>query len=187
MNKDFNNISPLDNRYASKIANTRSNFSESALIKIRFEIEIDWLIFICVNKPSLFKTISKTSISKLLKFKSNFNDDYVLKIKEIESVTNHDVKAVEYFIRDFFNKDKVLKTYIHLIHFGLTSEDINSLSYAVMLKNGTDIYLDEIHTLKKTFHLNLINGSLYHSYQEHMVNQPLPLLLVKKCQFLVKD
>lgn len=149
MNKDFNNISPLDNRYASKIANTRSNFSESALIKIRFEIEIDWLIFICVNKPSLFKTISKTSISKLLKFKSNFNDDYVLKIKEIESVTNHDVKAVEYFIRDFFNKDKVLKTYIHLIHFGLTSEDINSLSYAVMLKNGTDIYLDEIRTLKK--------------------------------------
>ena len=147
MSNNFNNISPLDNRYSSKIESVRVNFSEFALIKIRFEIEIDWLIYLCKSKPNLFKKISDASIKKLEKFKNNFNDDYVTKIKEIESITNHDVKAVEYFIRDNFIKDSVLKNYIQFIHFGLTSEDINSLSYAVMIKNGIDIYLADIESL----------------------------------------
>ena len=147
MTNNFNNISPLDNRYSSKIENVRANFSEFALIKIRFEIEIDWIIYLCTNKPNLFKKISDASIKKLEKFKNNFNDDYVTKIKEIESITNHDVKAVEYFIRDNFIKDSVLKNYIQFIHFGLTSEDINSLSYAVMIKKGINIYLADIENL----------------------------------------
>ena len=147
MTNNFNNISPLDNRYSSKIENVRANFSEFALIKIRFEIEIDWIIYLCLNKPNLFKKISDASIKKLEKFKNNFNDDYVTKIKEIESITNHDVKAVEYFIRDNFIKDSVLKNYIQFIHFGLTSEDINSLSYAVMIKKGINIYLADIEDL----------------------------------------
>ncbi|MAV16763.1 MAG: adenylosuccinate lyase [Gammaproteobacteria bacterium] len=147
MTNNFNNISPLDNRYSSKIENVRANFSEFALIKIRFEIEIDWIIYLCTNKPNLFKKISDASIKKLEKFKNNFNDDYVTKIKEIESITNHDVKAVEYFIRDSFIKDSVLKNYIQFIHFGLTSEDINSLSYAVMIKKGINIYLADIEDL----------------------------------------
>ena len=147
MTNNFNNISPLDNRYSSKIENVRANFSEFALIKIRFEIEIDWIIYLCTNKPNLFKKISDASIKKLEKFKNNFNDDYVTKIKEIESITNHDVKAVEYFIRDNFIKDSVLKNYIQFIHFGLTSEDINSLSYAVMIKKGINIYLTDIENL----------------------------------------
>ena len=147
MTNNFNNISPLDNRYSSKIENVRANFSEFALIKIRFEIEIDWIIYLCTNKPNLFKKISDASIKKLEKFKNNFNDDYVTKIKEIESITNHDVKAVEYFIRNNFIKDSVLKNYIQFIHFGLTSEDINSLSYAVMIKKGINIYLADIEDL----------------------------------------
>ena len=147
MTNNFNNISPLDNRYSSKIENVRANFSEFALIKIRFEIEIDWIIYLCINKPNLFKKISDASIKKLEKFKNNFNDDYVTKIKEIESITNHDVKAVEYFIRNNFIKDSVLKNYIQFIHFGLTSEDINSLSYAVMIKKGINIYLADIEDL----------------------------------------
>ena len=153
MTNNFNNISPLDNRYSSKIENVRANFSEFALIKIRFEIEIDWIIYLCTNKPNLFKKISDASIKKLEKFKNNFNDDYVTKIKEIESITNHDVKAVEYFIRDNFIKDSVLKNYIQFIHFGLTSEDINSLSYAVMIKNGIDIYLEDIESLNSAINI----------------------------------
>ena len=153
MTNNFNNISPLDNRYSSKIENVRANFSEFALIKIRFEIEIDWIIYLCTNKPNLFKKISDASIKKLEKFKNNFNDDYVTKIKEIESITNHDVKAVEYFIRDNFIKDSVLKNYIQFIHFGLTSEDINSLSYAVMIKNGIDIYLADIESLNSAINI----------------------------------
>ena len=149
MKFDHNNISPLDSRYANKISDFRKNFSESALIKIRFEIEIEWILFLCNKLPKTFKSLSKTSIEKIINFKNKFDNKSVLQIKKIEATTNHDVKAVEYFIRDYFKKDKVLSSYIHLIHFGLTSEDINSLSYAVMIKKGISLYVNEITTLNK--------------------------------------
>jgi adenylosuccinate lyase len=149
MKFDHNNISPLDSRYANKISSFRENFSESALIKIRFEIEIEWILFLCNKLPKTFKPLSKNSIEKIINFKNKFDNKSVLKIKKIEATTNHDVKAVEYFIRDYFKKDKVLSSYIHLIHFGLTSEDVNSLSYAVMIKKGISLYIDEISTLNK--------------------------------------
>ena len=87
-------------------------------------------------------------------FKDSFDNKSVLRIKKIESTTNHDVKAVEYYIRDYFIKDKVLKTYTHLIHFGLTSEDINSLSYAYMIKNGISIFVDELNKVNKSLKRN---------------------------------
>ncbi|MDB2482138.1 adenylosuccinate lyase [Gammaproteobacteria bacterium] len=150
MKYDHDNISPLDNRYANKISQFRSNFSESALIKIRFEIEIEWLLFLCTKLSKSFKPLSNESIKKINSFKSNFDDKYVLQIKKIESTTNHDVKAVEYFIADHFNKDKVLSKYVHLIHFGLTSEDINSLSYACLIKNGISLFVNESLNTNKT-------------------------------------
>ena len=150
MKYDHDNISPLDNRYANKISQFRSNFSESALIKIRFEIEIEWLLFLCTKLSKSFKPLSNESIKKINSFKSNFDDKYVLQIKKIESTTNHDVKAVEYFIADYFNKDKVLSKYVHLIHFGLTSEDINSLSSACLIKNGISLFINESLNTNKT-------------------------------------
>ena len=150
MKYDHDNISPLDNRYANKISQFRNNFSESALIKIRFEIEIEWLLFLCTKLSKSFKPLSNESIKKINSFKSNFDDKYVLQIKKIESTTNHDVKAVEYFIADHFNKDKVLSKYVHLIHFGLTSEDINSLSYAYLIKNGISLFVNESLNTNKT-------------------------------------
>jgi adenylosuccinate lyase len=150
MKYDHDNISPLDNRYANKISQFRNNFSESALIKIRFEIEIEWLLFLCTKLSKSFKPLSNESIKKINSFKSNFDDKYVLQIKKIESTTNHDVKAVEYFIADYFNKDKVLSKYVHLIHFGLTSEDINSLSYACLIKNGISLFINESLNTNKT-------------------------------------
>ncbi len=150
MKFDHDNISPLDSRYANKIPEFRKNFCESALIKIRFDIEIDWLIFLCTKLPKSFKPISNQSLKKIQIFKKAFDNKYVLNIKKIESITNHDVKAVEYFIRDHFKKDKTLSSYIHLIHFGLTSEDVNSLSYAFLIKNGTSLYLNEVNALNKT-------------------------------------
>ena len=149
MKFDHNNISPLDSRYANKISSFRENFSESALIKIRFEIEIEWILFLCNKLPKTFKPLSKNSIEKIINFKNKFDNKSVLKIKKIEATTNHDVKAIEYFIRDYFKKDKVLSSYIHLIHFGLTSEDVNSLSYAVMIRKGISLYINEISTLNK--------------------------------------
>ena len=149
MKFEHNNISPLDSRYAKKISNFRENFSESELIKIRFEIEIEWILFLCSKLPNTFKPLSKKSVEKIVKFKNAFDNKSVLQIKKIEATTNHDVKAVEYYIRNYFKKDKVLSSYIHLIHFGLTSEDINSLSYAVMIKKGISIYINEITSLNK--------------------------------------
>ena len=139
MKFDHNNISPLDNRYSSKIEDIRSIFSEYSLLKTRFIIEINWLLFLCEKYPNYFSKISNQSKNKIIKFRDSFNDKSVLEIKKIEKVTNHDVKAVEYYIRNFFKKDSVLKKYINLIHFGLTSEDINSLSYAIMIKDGIQV------------------------------------------------
>ena len=149
MKFDHNNISPLDNRYLSKIEPTRKIFSEYGLIKIRFIIELEWLLFLCKNYPNKFLKISNESIKKINKFKNNFDNKSVLKIKKIEKTTNHDVKAVEYFIKDHFKKDKTLIKYTHLIHFGLTSEDINSLSYAIMIKDGIDIYMSNVKSLNR--------------------------------------
>ena len=139
MKFDHNNISPLDNRYSSKIEDIRSIFSEYSLLKTRFIIEINWLLFLCEKYPNYFSKISNQSKNKIIKFRDSFNDKSVLEIKKIEKVTNHDIKAVEYYIRNFFKKDNVLKKYINLIHFGLTSEDINSLSYAIMIKDGIQV------------------------------------------------
>ena len=134
-------ISPLDNRYSQKIIELANNFSESNLNKTRVEIEIDWIIFLTTQGGKNFKSLSAAAKKNLLKIKLGFDDRSAKKIKAIESRTNHDVKAVEYFIRDEMSKYSNLKKYQHLVHFALTSEDINSLSYAVLLRNAIDIYL----------------------------------------------
>ena len=149
MKFEHNNISPLDNRYSNKISEHREAFSEKSIIKTRFIIEINWLLFLCKKYPNYFNKISKSSESKIIKFRNNFDDKSVLKIKQIEKKTNHDVKAVEYFISDFFKKDKTLTKYINLIHFGLTSEDVNSLSYAILIKDGINIHSKKINTINK--------------------------------------
>ena len=149
MKFEHNNISPLDTRYSNKISEHREAFSEKSLIKTRFIIEINWLLFLCKKYPNYFNKISKSSESKIIKFRNNFDDKSVLKIKQIEKKTNHDVKAVEYFISDFFKKDKTLSKYINLIHFGLTSEDVNSLSYAILIKDGINIHSKKINTINK--------------------------------------
>ena len=140
-------ISPLDNRYSQKIIELANNFSESNLNKTRFEIEIDWIIFLTTQGGKNFKSLSAAAKKNLLKIKIGFDDKSAKKIKAIESRTNHDVKAVEYFIRDEMSKYSNLKKYQHLVHFALTSEDINSLSYAVLLRNAIDIYLKKLNAL----------------------------------------
>ena len=147
MKFDHNNISPLDNRYLSKIEDIRSIFSEYSLLKTRFLIEINWLLYLCQKYPNYFSKLSNQSKNKIIKFRDSFDDKSVLEIKKIEKVTNHDVKAVEYYIKNFFKKDKVLNKYIHLIHFGLTSEDINSLSYAIMINDGLKVYEKDLKSL----------------------------------------
>ena len=142
-------ISPLDNRYSQKIIDLANNFSESNLNKTRFEIEIDWIIFLTTQCGKNFKPLSSAAKKNLLNIKMNFDHRSAKRIKDIESKTNHDVKAVEYFIREEMEKFSNLKKYQHLVHFALTSEDINSLSYAVLLRDARDIYLRKLDILIK--------------------------------------
>ena len=142
-------ISPLDNRYSHQIIDLARNFSESNLNKTRFEIEIDWIIFLTTQCGKNFKPLSFAAKKNLVKIKMNFDDKSAKRIKDIESKTNHDVKAVEYFIREEMEKFSNLKKYQHLVHFALTSEDINSLSYAVLLRDARDIYLRKLDILIK--------------------------------------
>ena len=148
MNNSINNLSPLDGRYSKKVSEITELFSEKALIQKRFIIEIEWLLF--VLNESFYKTIkiSKVDIKKINKFKNNFDQSYAKKIKSIENKTNHDVKAVEYFINDYFKKNK-LKKFIPYVHLGLTSEDVNSLAYALMIREIKDETIVSINTLNK--------------------------------------
>ena len=142
-------ISPLDNRYSLKIKDLANNFSESNLNKIRFEIEIEWLIFLCTHGGKNFKPLSASAKNNLFKIKNSFNLKSSKRIKSIESRTNHDVKAVEYFIREEMKRFPNLSKYEYLVHYALTSEDINSLSYAVLLGRARDIYLKKLDILIK--------------------------------------
>ena len=147
--KSYELISPLDNRYNQKIVKLANNFSESNLNKTRFEIEIDWIIFLTTQCGKNFQPLSRAAKKNLLSIKNNFTDRSAKRIKKIESKTNHDVKAVEYFIREEIKKYSNLKKYEHLVHFALTSEDINSLTYAVLLRDAKDIYIKKLDSLIK--------------------------------------
>ena len=148
MNNSINNLSPLDGRYSNKISEITQLFNEKALIQKRFIVEIEWLLF--VLNESFYKTIkiSKTDVKKINKFKNDFDQSYARKIKSIENKTNHDVKAVEYFINDHFKKNK-LEKFIPYVHLGLTSEDVNSLSYALMIREIKDETIISINALNK--------------------------------------
>ena len=148
MNNSIFNLSPLDGRYSNKVSEITKLFSEKALIQKRFIIEIEWLLF--VLNESFFKTIkiSKADINKINKFKNNFDNTYARKIKSIENKTNHDVKAVEYFISDHFKKNNLQK-FIPYVHLGLTSEDVNSLAYSLMIREIKDETIISIIALNK--------------------------------------
>ena len=145
---DFS-ISPLDSRYAAKIKPIAKFFSESYLNKTRYEIELMWLIYITKKLPSHFGKLSQANEKKLLKLVNDFTKLDAKRTKTIEKKTNHDVKAIEYLIREKLNKNPSLKNFKKYIHFGLTSEDINSTSYAQIINNAKDEYLEKILELKK--------------------------------------
>jgi len=129
-------ISAVDGRYRNKAAPLAPFFSEYALIKYRTEVEIRWLQQLA-RDPQLAETgeLSDSASGFLDELVSNFNLDDAQRVKEIESTTNHDVKAVEYFIKEKLADREDLQSQLEFVHFACTSEDINNLAYALMLKN----------------------------------------------------
>jgi adenylosuccinate lyase len=140
-------ISPIDGRYSNQTDPLRSIFSEYGLIRNRVKVEILWLIALGDIKE-IPKFSSKT-ISTLNRIIKNFGEQDAQAIKDIEKITNHDVKAIEYWLQDNI-KEKEVQQVSEFIHFACTSEDINNLSYALMIKEGLfDIVLPEIEAIIK--------------------------------------
>ena len=128
-------ISPIDGRYRSKVSDFAAYFSEFALIKYRVRVEIEYFIALYELPLPQLTTINKAVIADLRKIYEVFSEEDAKRIKSIEAVTNHDVKAVEYFIKEEFDR-LGLQQYKEFIHFGLTSQDINNTSIPLSLKEG---------------------------------------------------
>ncbi len=130
-------ISPVDGRYRNKCASLDNYFSEYALIRYRVRVEVEYFISLCeISLPQL-AGVDHTVFPELRKIYQDFTTDDAMKIKEIESVTNHDVKAVEYFIKEQFDR-LGLSQYKEFIHFGLTSQDINNTAVPLSIKEALD-------------------------------------------------
>ena len=136
MSDPLKNISPLDGRYSKSIENLSDYFSESALIKYRTMVEIEYLISLSDQKEvKELGPMSETDKQKLRKIYKSFSLEDAKRVKAIEVATNHDVKAVEYYIRERLKKMNK-KRIFPWIHFALTSEDINNLSYSLMWQDA---------------------------------------------------
>ena len=152
----LNAISPIDGRYHEKTKNYSSYFSEYALIKYRVLIEIEYFLALSKSEISIFTDFPKELISSIRNIYIKFSKKDAEDVKEIERETNHDVKAVEYFIKNKF-KELDLDKYLEYIHFGLTSQDINNTAIPLSIKDALNtIYVPEITEL-----INLIYKKNY--------------------------
>jgi adenylosuccinate lyase len=139
-------ISPVDGRYCEITKLLSNYFSEFALIKYRLQVECEYFVALS-SKPDFGITISKNQVNQILKIYQNFDEAEALAIKEIEKTTNHDVKAVEYYLRNKFTEIG-LEQYLEFIHFALTSEDVNNISFTLMCKDSiTQVVLPEINQI----------------------------------------
>lgn len=130
-------LSPLDGRYASKVDDLRAHFSEFALIRTRVRVEVEWLkTLAAAAEIAECPALSAASIAELNKINEVFSLDDAAAIKAIELQTNHDVKAVEYWLKERCANNSEVMRITEFIHFGCTSEDINNVAHALMLKNG---------------------------------------------------
>ncbi len=155
-------ISPIDGRYGSKTQELRSIFSEFGLIRCRVEVEIRWLQRLAdhteIAEISPFSAETNAQLDAIV---ANFSEADAQRIKDIEATTNHDVKAVEYFIKEAFEGNAELVAVSEFVHFACTSEDINNLSHALMLKSGReDVALPYMRKVANAIR------SLAHSYAE---------------------
>src|SRR3989338_8831642 len=159
-------ISPLDGRYRNKVEQIADFFSEYALMRARVKIEILWFIFLCNRlKLSGTRRITAAEVGSLEELYLAFDGVDGERIKEFEKETNHDVKAVEYFIKEHMRAQPKLFELAEFVHFGCTSEDINNLAYAVSLK-----------AFVKELFLPLATGLVATLYEKALLYKAIPML-----------
>ena len=134
----LNALSPIDGRYASRTDALRPFLSEAAYMAHRVEVEIEWLKALAEAGLPELKPFDESAIAVLDSLVTNFTEDCAVRIKEIEKITNHDVKAVEYFLKEKVADHQTLSETAEFIHFACTSEDINNTSHALMLSRARD-------------------------------------------------
>ncbi|HTD27809.1 MAG TPA: adenylosuccinate lyase [Xanthomonadaceae bacterium] len=135
-------LSPIDGRYAGKVDALRSIFSEFGLVRARMRVEVEWLLALAAEPGIVeLKPFSEAACLRLRKLVDDFDVEDAARVKAIERTTNHDVKAVEYFIKEQLKDDAELGPAMEFVHFACTSEDINNLSYALMLDEARWIVL----------------------------------------------
>ncbi len=141
-------ISPIDGRYRGKTESLADYFSEYALIRYRVRVEIEYFITLCELPLPQLASFNHDLFDALRDIYRNFNEESAQRVKDIEKVTNHDVKAVEYFIKEEFDKLGGLEQYKEFIHFGLTSQDINNTSVPLSIKEAmNDVYVPLVEEL----------------------------------------
>lgn len=132
-------VSPIDGRYRAKAEPLAPYFSEYALMKYRVRVEIEYFITLCELPLPQLADFPHELFETLRDIYRSFSEDDAARVKDIESITNHDVKAIEYFIKEEFDKIGNLEHFKEFIHFGLTSQDINNTSFPLMLKDATEL------------------------------------------------
>ncbi|MBQ5460991.1 MAG: adenylosuccinate lyase [Bacteroidaceae bacterium] len=141
-------VSPIDGRYRSKTQDLASYFSEYALIKYRVRVEIEYFITLCELPLPQLESFDSSLFETLRDIYRNFSEEDAQRVKDIEKVTNHDVKAVEYFIKEELDKIGNFDEYKEFIHFGLTSQDINNTSVPLSIKDALqEVYYPQIEEL----------------------------------------
>ena len=157
-------LSPLDGRYHGKVDALRDIFSEFGLIKRRVQVELAWLKALSecadITEVPVFSSASTKRIDHIL---SDFDETQAEALKTIEATTNHDVKAVEYFLKEALKDDPELNAVSEFVHFGCTSEDINNLAHALMIRDGHRVIIE---------HYEAIRDALARLAQEH-AEQPM--------------
>jgi adenylosuccinate lyase len=179
-------VSPIDGRYYSQTKNLSSYFSEASLITYRIFVEVEYFIALCeIPLPGL-KNFNKDHYASLRKIAENLTEADVLDVKEIEKTTNHDVKAVEYFIKNKFD-ELGLAAYKEFIHFGLTSQDINNTSIPYSFKAGMMVvYYPKLQELINTLN-QLVNDWKHVPMLAHTHGQPAsPTRLGKELMVFVE-
>lgn len=140
----LNAVSPVDGRYGSKTIALRSIFSEFGLIRFRVEVEVRWLQQLSkhagIPEVPAFSAATNTLLDSIV---NGFNAADAQAVKDIERTTNHDVKAVEYFLKNKFKGNAELEAVLEFVHFACTSEDINNLSHALMLREGRNVFIKD--------------------------------------------
>ena len=157
---DLSAISPIDGRYSRLVTDLQEIFSEYGLIKYRIFVEIEWFIHLS-NQPKIkeLPKLTKVSTNYLRAIHNEFSLNEAKKVKTIEKKTNHDVKAVEYYLKNKFSESKQLSKLSEFLHFCCTSEDINNISYALMVRDASKLLISS-HTKK----LNVLLKRKAHLY-----------------------